>query len=545
MENQEVGFDFGLGWDPQASLMTAMEEEQARREKRPLDSLKPKLTPAQKRDAALKELKDAVIAQDEELVHDVLLSHPKLEICNTPFELEKAVLTHFNPAIAQMCLDRGMLFNFYGAIEIFMSVNSMDALKYLYDHFSAPVPSTDTARQKKHADQLETMKYLYTHCMKELGTKTSSDKKMLNKNYRDFLEEKFPNIFTQFATKGGLTVLLDGVTVKSPPYEKELLWRTKNAQWAPVFEQKFSMRYFQHGSKSFNAEKMHGLHQLMNEFPFLKPAFEQAMSQLAEKHAERQAWVERFLGDAQDPKDTLFYKEVQKVVITSKGQLSYYSHAGRTDQLLSSAFSVPSHYQKFMNVVGWNNVELSRFMDMGGFRHNFSEYQRKDGTQSPVTALPSYEPLSFLHLLVAVGSPVLTVLANDEHAHASILNCLSDEDTAHLFTKNVAVQDLANLIKKMPQLVDWRDKYGNTLGHLVCVVQSEVTKTGAQALLRAAHSWFGTENSNGMTLRDVYEKMGAADTTVTEIDKMMMKKELVMVDDIRKKVHSRNTKRRM
>lgn len=109
--------------------------------------------------------------------------------------------------------------------------------------------------------------------------------------------------------------------------------------------------------------------------------------------------------------------------------------------------------------------------------------------------------LSSLHALVAQSPHIL--LKMNKNMEADIAQCFDDGMVLMGFFNNISGKTFGKILHRFPNLVNWRDEKGNSLGHW-CAVFNAIENDWFNALVQ--HPRLLEYNNIGHTIRDIMQK---------------------------------------
>lgn len=152
-----------------------------------------------------------------------------------------------------------------------------------------------------------------------------------------------------------------------------------------------------------------------------------------------------------------------------------------------------------------------------------------------------------LSTIINKGTTALEALTNDEQGLNLLDDHLSDKETLMHFCAHANMNVLHKYIKGRPQWLQWRDDYGNTMGHYLAALR-EKSKNLAIQLARWNHDWLNVDNNNGVSIRDIFDDAEADESVLAVISKENMKHLMKSQGVAKKKMNARSVsqpKRRM
>jgi len=288
----------------------------------------------------------------------------------------------------------------------------------------------------------------------------------------------------------------------------------------------------------FNETHLQNLHRLMARHEGLREEFLTAGGSMKDKH---QAFVDYY--DAPNSPIHSWVKTHPKI--------KHYHLQGSIGRALDLI-------QKPDVELGWTSMRL-RFLTINVDPGDWAIWamdERIDAnchdgpTWTHFKSLPK-PPLSysknFTSILVRRGFSCLRTLCKTTGGRQAILAAMNDPGVAYEFACRSDLSVFNHVVRAIPELVAWRDDFGNSLAHYRLSAKS-VNKTTAETLARIDTDWVMSANAVGKTGRDFAVKsMGEKSVGVSEMDKILIKKSIKLDDQVGRKMRGRNTeqKRRM
>ena len=135
-------------------------------------------------------------------------------------------------------------------------------------------------------------------------------------------------------------------------------------------------------------------------------------------------------------------------------------------------------------------------------RTKLHHHFQKDGYFSEIFSVgaPKYCYPSFLIGLIEEGHKAIVGIIGCKEGRLGILNCYKNPEMAFKSMSSVSKETLAIMIKKLPELKNWRDRWGNTLGHYFIHQNTNHTKGLIDILIQQCPEWFEIKNNKGMSL---------------------------------------------
>jgi len=201
--------------------------------------------------------------------------------------------------------------------------------------------------------------------------------------------------------------------------------------------------------------------------------------------------------------------------------------------------------------LGWRVLRHKSFLsDIAGrvtddqLDHYVSSSPLKDYLKT-LPKPPRTYPKTLTGILLQRQSTCLNMICQTEEGKRAILAAMNDPLTAYEFAQDDKMTLLKTVLKAVPELIAWRDPFGNSLAHYF-MNRGYLTKTMVETVARIDPDWMMCTNAAGVSARDMAVKtLGEKSSAVVSMDKILIKKSMRQDKSVSAKMNARHQKRRM